>query len=159
MTPQEIELEKLKLERDRLELERHRANFELYAAQVSAHGNDVEAQRANMEAVIKFAEIAIRSLLLLNGAAAIAILSFASNAAGRGFPVPFRSAVLVLGWGAALSVLTAGLSYVSQSVISEAKTPWIEKWGGGGLRVFAVFTAFLSLGAFLCGIYLAARAV
>ena len=78
-----IELERYRAETDRLRatldeerlaLERHRADLDRYRAQLEFQNSQ---RRPMFEAVIRFAEMTVRSLLILNGVAALALLTFA----------------------------------------------------------------------------------
>lgn len=121
------------------------------------------ATRGKMfDATIRFAEITIRSLLLLNGGAAVALLAFAGNAKQSGLPdeqlSAYASAVQMFGWGALLSVGVAALAYLAQLFFTEmsARKPHPA---GIVLRCAAIFMAFVSLGLFGCGTYKASQAI
>jgi hypothetical protein len=68
--------------------------------------------------------MAVRSLLILNGGAALGLITFASNSAAhpiaQSHALDLKWTVGSFGLGAALSVLTAGLSYLAQSNYSYA---------------------------------------
>ena len=147
----DVEIARLELERERLALERDRTNLEIQRLQV-------EALRPGIDAVIRFAEIGIRSLLILNGGAALALLSFASSASSRNEPVTFKTSLCAFGAGAALSVLTAGLSYAAQSAYNrEARRPVPDQFIGGWLRNIAFVCGLIALGAFVVGMISAAQ--
>jgi len=86
-----------------------------------------------MEAVIKFADLTVRSLLILNGGAALAVLSFAANKAGSNSALAWS--VWYFGVGAACSVATAALSYFGQSFFSHDRDS-IGCWFQGSAIVF-----------------------
>ena len=69
MSPTELETARLAIEEARLEVERQRLAVEQQRIRV-------EAYTPGLEGIIKFAEICIRSLLILNGGSALALLSF-----------------------------------------------------------------------------------
>jgi hypothetical protein len=150
-TPTDIEIARLQLEQERLALERERSALERARLQV-------EMIRPGIDAVIRFAEIGIRSLLILNGGAALALLSFASSASSRNEPVTFKASICAFGAGAALSVLTAGLSYASQSAYnSEARKPAPDHIMGVWLRNISFFCGLTALGMFVVGVVLASK--
>ena len=129
--------------------------LEMYRADLDRYKAQVEAQKPNREAVIKFAELAIRSLLLLTGGAAVALLAFAGH---RDVP-NLATAIELFGWAASGAVLTAGASYLAQVFITEYDHGTWACWFGDALRVVAVVIWFVSLSLFMYGIYAAAGAV
>lgn len=142
----DLEREKLAIDRARLEYEPKRLKYEATAklAQVSA------------EATIKYSEMAIRSLLILNGGAALAVLTFAGNSSKAGGSMTLSQSVLFFGSGAALSVLTAGLSYIAQSFFSWSfsQSDPVKGWRSFCGRVAqgaAVVAALASLVVFVLG--------
>ncbi|PPC85840.1 MAG: hypothetical protein CTY39_06285, partial [Hyphomicrobium sp.] len=66
---------------------------------------------ASFDAAMRFADLAIKSLLILCGGAAVALLSFAGTRASTGQESldAYAAAVMLFGWSAAGAVLTAGL--------------------------------------------------
>jgi len=122
--------------------------------------DDNDAQRiASHESTIKFAEIAIQSLLFLSGGAAVALLTFAGDQ--KTGLEQYAWAVSLFGWAAAGAVLTAGLSYLSQALFCAAidyKSVRLY-WIGEAFRALGVILWFASLGTFLCGVGSAADAV
>jgi hypothetical protein len=79
-----------------------------------------EALITSHASTIKFAELAIKSLLILNGGAAIAVLSFAGAQLKSGSLAieAYSSGMQTFGFGAGLAVLTAGTSYLAQHFFS-----------------------------------------
>jgi hypothetical protein len=125
---------------------------------------DAEAKhdfgRASFDATIRFAEMAVRSLLILNGGAALGLLTFAGNAASRATDAPnFRWAIVAFGVGAATSVLTSGSSYFSQWFYSWANATDKGVRAGYFFNALAVVFAVAGLVAFGAGIYFAAAAM
>ena len=141
MTDTELERARLALDQERIKLDHYRVEMERY--------------RPGFEATIRFADIAIRSLLILNGGAALALLTFAGNAASRGQQISFEWSLLAFGIGAAFSVATAGFSYLSQSLYTEgeAGTPYARL--GLSMRLVAFAIGFVAWLLFLVGIGLA----
>ncbi len=136
-------------EAHRLELDR--AKLETEKAKLQS-----EAARPSFDAVIRFAELAIRSLLLLSGGAAVALLSFAGNrgATGKESLDAYAWAVMLFGGSASGSVLTAGLSYLGQSCFTADHDKL-----GTLLRWIAIITWLGSLSAFGVGVKAASNAV
>ena len=106
---------------------------------------------------MRFAELSVRSLLVLNGGAALALIAFAANAATRaddatGFLAAYVDAIWAFGLGACLAVLVAGLAYLSQTLMVEAEHGKIWNKIGHGLRIVAVVIWLASLTLFVVGI-------
>ncbi|MFN0219513.1 MAG: hypothetical protein ACKVP4_11950 [Hyphomicrobium sp.] len=132
---------------------------ERYNAITARHNSQAEIWKSGFEAVIKFAELAIKSLLILCGGAAVAVLSFAGS---RGLTAQvsldaYASAVAFFGIAAGGAVFTAGLSYLAQSGINAPETTW-EKLGNA-LRFLAISVWFVSLASFGYGVWHASEAV
>ena len=126
-------------EERRLRLEEQRRQFETW--------------QTPFEAMIRFADITIRSLLLLDGGSALALLSFAGSAASHGDRVRFVPSLVAFGIGAALSVLTAFLAYLTQIAHAERDDGGVS---AGRRRLAAIVCAFCALAAFCVGMGLAA---
>jgi len=111
---------------------------EIAAAQLHSSAN-IDAKM--LEGVFNFAVTALKMLLLINGAAAIAIIAYLGRT-----PPPSNGVSQIINsmsyfaYGAGLSVLTALIAYLAQVVFTEgfsipAETH--EKWGAG-LRLLIV---------------------
>lgn len=135
-------------------LDRHRYDLERFKV-------EADAAKPALEGVIKFAELAIRSLLLLTGGAALAVLTFAGDRwpSNPDAVAAYACAVQLFGYSALAAVAVSGMAYLSQVLLTEdgPGSPK-EKWGHR-LRVFCVFVWFGSLGAFGWGVHVAAKAV
>ncbi len=149
MTAVDPNIVRVQVEAYRAEIERHRADVERWRAE---NQRQLDGWRPAFEAVIRFADITIRSLLLLNGGSALALLSFAGNAASHGDRLRFVPSLIAFGVGAALSVLTAGLAYLAQNTFVEFQRERLADW----IRWVAVACAFAALGAFCAGMGFAA---
>ncbi len=109
--------------------------------------------------MFRFAELAVRSLLLLNGGAALAVITFASSSIGSATPAAAKllgALIYLFDTGAALSLVTAGAAYLSQLCFTEFNdNPTIEWYRGGGFRIIGIVAFFLGLAAFVAGIHTA----
>lgn len=78
-----------------------------YNAITERHKADVDAWKSGFDAVITFAELAVKSLLLLCGGAAVALLSFAGNrgATGQASLDAYATAVALFGGAAGVQSL------------------------------------------------------
>lgn len=151
-------------ETPRLSEARWRAQFEANLAHWSVEHEakmekwraDFEVSKMGFEAITTFSSITIRSLLILNGAAAIAILTFVGDQSKSvaGFNVkPWLPAFEVFGWGTFLAVLCSALTYLSQVFIHEPDNVKVKSYLGEPLRWLAVLAGAGSLFAFICGLY------
>jgi hypothetical protein len=115
--------------------------------------------KESFEATMRFAELAVRSLLILNGGAALGLLTFASNQSKNGAPpINYADAVWLFGIGAALSVLTAGFAYVAQYFFTHESDDWKEKVAIG-FQLAAVAAWLFSMALFVCGVRAAVAVV
>ena len=101
--------------------------------------------------------------MLVNGAAAIAVLAFlgsiwAGNAKeGQAAAIKLAPALEWFVWGVGLGVLTAGLAYLAQVTFLELPKPKDGKgknWAmiiGGSLRLGAIVAAFAGIAMFAMG--------
>lgn len=107
------------------------------------------------KAAITFGQGAIRSLILVNGAAAIAVMTFIGNfkAEKEEISSALPNALLSFALGVALAALLAGFAYIVQYlyVNSRGRT---SKWAVF-LHLVSLGFAAGSLGLFVCGLFLA----
>lgn len=132
----------------------------------------VIAYRAGKAAVAALAVLALRSLILANGAAVIAILTFLGHMAREGSPSQLAKVMVpALHWflgGVTLGMVAAALAYLSQVFFTElpatheavteeaeAKTKAKDHPAGTWTRIGAVLLAFGSLASFVVGSYAA----
>lgn len=115
----------------------------------------------SLEAVFKFAELAIRGIILINGGAALALLAFFGHAVSattnNASEMPIKLDVAVklmpsMGWfltGTSAGVITAMLAYFSQGFF----TGYNEKGNQRGtiIQIIAIFVAFVGIAAFCYG--------
>jgi hypothetical protein len=144
------------LDQERLALERHRADMDRYRAQLDAEGSQ---RRSMSEAIVRFAEMAVRSLLILNGASALALLVFVGNAGARAGSLNLKPALVAFGAGAVFSVVTAAFFYVAQSSYAVSDGQDRSYQLGQSFRYAAMTCAFFGLVAFFVGIGLSATAI
>ena len=179
MDPSEQEREQFKAQLQ-AELESHKAAlqqgvkaYEATLANSLAHWTETETrnrqawlalaehQRASFRAVIDFASLGIRSLILVNGGAIIGILTFLGNlwtkddAAAKATAAAVAPALSFFIIGLTLALATSLLAYVAQvgftEFVREGKPPlWAVISRIAGL-LFAIFSAAsMAVGAALC---------
>lgn len=148
--PVSLDERRLAIEERRLDLEERKVSIEQARLEYRPKELNYEAHSkthiASWESVIKFAEMTIRSLLILNGGAAIAVLTFAGNAAKSASEVFLANSVVYFGIGAALSVVTAGLAYLAQFLFTN-----LFERTGRAFQYAAIAATVGSLLAFGCG--------
>jgi hypothetical protein len=144
------------LDQDRLALERHRAELDRYRAQLDL---ERDQRRPMFEAVIRFAEMTVRSLLILNVASALGLIALVSNATGRAGSLNLRPALIAFGAGATLAVVTAAFSYVAQSSFAVSEGQDAPHQLGQSFKYAAMICAVSSLVAFFAGVGMAALAL
>lgn len=134
--------------------------------------NRDHAFRTN-EAAVNSANLALRTILIVNGGAAIALLTFIGGLVSNGkLPVGDRLIVVTaplnyFAWGVALATLSMALGYftnfsatsIAVALKATWKHPYLEetkesqKWRRLYMTsiLLAIGTAFGSLGLFICG--------
>jgi hypothetical protein len=151
-----LEQKRLKLDQEKLKFERHRLTLDDYKTTLDRFKAEVDAQKPYVEGVMRFAELAVRSLLILNGGAALALLAFAGNTAARGgIDLLGRVApvITIFSIGAALGVTTACGAYLAQALFMEAKTNPRLQIVAMGFRYASVLCGCISLMLFLWGMH------
>lgn len=145
------------------------------------HDREIEFARESNQAAIGNANIALRTLVLVNGGAAVAILAFLGGIVEtdtNAFLEDVEQAtapVVSFAWGVALATLGIGLAYFTNYCITTSiwarqhiyEHPYVEvtersrRWEKWGIffQVFAVISALASLGCFLMGMYTVRTAV
>jgi hypothetical protein len=128
-----------------------------------SYQTQVDMAKLSHSSTIRFAEITVQSLLILNGGAAVAMSALlgASFKDGK-IGIPFdqvSNSILALGLGAVFAVLVPGLAYLAQSCYSEQIQLPVEKqqdshfrFGGNMFRVLAVGAAVMSMLFFVIGL-------
>jgi len=159
---------KIKLEEEKLKLDQERLRFDVQVQNqrlvYEFHKLLYDANRPHTEAAFKFADAAIRSLLILNGGAALAVISFAVHAQNTATIAGFSEVVLYFGSGAALAVACAGLSYLAQNLyLDEARivqeeeklTTWTKTRhvAGHTVKIAAILALVFGLSLFVAGVW------
>lgn len=130
------------------ELERYKAELDQYT-EATRHAN---AQRIEMfKSVIMAGQNTIRSMTVINGGAAVAMLAFLGHLAeisSSSIPA-FANSLLPFVLGTLFAGLVSGSTYLSQWFYG-GQTKGRERIGFG-FNILAIVLGLLSFGAFLCG--------
>lgn len=139
------------------------------------HDKQTEFARGSNEAAINNANIALRTLVLINGGAAVSVLAFLggiveANTSGLIDDLDRMTwPVVWFAWGVALATLGISLAYVTNYCITSSiwsrehkyqhpfvdETPKSQSWTKWAIcfQVLALTSAFSSLGCFITGMY------
>jgi endonuclease YncB( thermonuclease family) len=149
--------EQIRVEDRKDELDRNRLHYEVTNAFFR------EQQVVVLGAVMNFATIAIRSLLLINGGALVALLTLTGGvwsrapAEGKQLVLTLHEGLLAFGGGVIACLLTSFSSYIAQSAFAHAGTEEGRvKRLGLWFQATGVIFGFLSLVAFIYGAWSAA---
>lgn len=139
-------------------IEQYRLAVESYKLELDRYKAENDASKPAVEGIFKFAELTLRSLLILNGGSALGLLTFAASSFKNGGSTSLQLGppLLCFGAGAALSVCTAGISYLAQVAFVEFADKDGRSQVGRWLRRLAILTATASLAAFAGGMLLSA---
>jgi len=151
MTNDEIQQALPDIDRARLALEHHRSELDRYRAELDRFRIDMEARRPVYDGAIRFAEMTIRSLLILNGGATLGLFTIAGNADKLGLKPKVDDLswmAIAFGAGAALAVITAFMAYVTQILYIEITPDERANRIGNRCRYVAVFAGVLSMVCF-----------
>ncbi|MEM7212391.1 MAG: hypothetical protein AAF479_10945 [Pseudomonadota bacterium] len=141
----------------------------------NAHKNAYEAANKSNLAQIENANIALKSIFLLNGGAAVAMIAFLGSAVGTdNLPDGIRlslvfAPIVYFGWGVALAAIATVIAYSANSCITRSlygydldwTHPYVhendesrlyKKWGEG-LIVIGFLTVLASIALFTIGVY------
>jgi hypothetical protein len=136
-----------------LEVERYRALLEgSNAHEERVHAWNLEGFRQ----VISLGQSALKSLMLINGGAAVALLAFLGNLLAQKLAIPllpFADSMRSFVSGVALSAAAYGLTYFSQLCYDNSGKSW--QVTGRVLHVLTSLVAAAALAAFLWGSSLA----
>ena len=158
---QERELEKFKVELQK-QLEIHKAELDAHYDHWRMNSEfqsrtDVEMFRG----LIAFALAALKSIIIINGAAAVAILALLASVWGkdamvaRDMAAAIKPAMLLFVVGVAAGSFATALAYLTQVVFLETKMLKL----GATFRVLALLAGFASLAAFGFGAVLTVNAL
>jgi predicted cobalt transporter CbtA len=92
-----------------------------------AHANIEEFRRSVNEAAIKTGELALRTAILINGGAAIALLGFVGSLP-KEHKAAFASTLIWFAAGVALGALGIGLAYFTNYLTAGVATSMIRSW-------------------------------
>jgi len=106
----------------------------------------------NLKGAITLADSGIKSLILVNGAADVGLLTFMGN--GKAYPVGLRHALVSFAVGVFMATVCAIFAYGAQRCVATGSGTKVEAW----LTIPGVIFALLSAVAFGLGVYLAATA-
>jgi hypothetical protein len=116
-------------------------------------------QRTNLRGAIDFGILTIRSLILVNGAGAVGLLTFYGNAAAKGAaPVNvgfLTTAIILFGFGVFFAITCSLAAYLSQLAVGAVTGP---KRLEAPVRIVAIVCGAVSASLFLAGIIIAAMA-
>lgn len=145
----------LSSELDRIVSETDASNEHLWRKYHSRYELWRETRLELTRAVIAFGQGAIRTLILINGGAAIAVLAFIGNYKNEdlGLFGYLSSSLLSFCLGVAAAALVAGFSYVTQ-FLCDGSSGKVSRLGVF-FHILAVVFAVISLGLFILGIMVA----
>jgi hypothetical protein len=122
-------------------------------------------QRYNIDQAIRYSIEAVKSVLLMNGAAAIALLAFMGANAGKEDPLLevsielFKLALMCFGGGASLCALTFLFAYIAQLFFAGINSSETHVWPANLFRLLAIISLVAAIVMFGVGVYLAAEAL
>ena len=122
-------------------------------------------QRYNIDQAIKYSIEAVKSVLLMNGAAAIALLAFMGANAGKEDPLVevsielFKLALMCFGGGASLCALTFLFAYIAQLFFAGINSSETHVWPANLFRLLAMICLVSAIVMFGVGVYVAAEAL
>lgn len=134
-------LEKIKIEtRNHFELEKQKREVD-HACALAKYNADREGQRHHFDAAVTLAGHALKSAMLINGGAAVGMLTFIGHELQ--LPKPSRStfafSLLLYVLGILFAAIATGLSYLAQHNFMEDGSCW-------GLKILRSF----AIGAIIC---------
>lgn len=140
---------------DSPEVEPTPAAIEQYKAEMQSRNEyNKQVHESNLEmfrSVITSGQNAIKSSLLLNGGAAVAMLAFIANIARDKAEraAYFAPSIEPFAYGALAIVMTSGLTYLGQSCLAEAKMHKLGRW----LQGACIFFGIVSYVCFVWGLW------
>ena len=131
---------------------------ELHAPQQNSGTARADTVDPSADTIVRFTDTSVKSLLLMNGGAAIALLTFTGHAE-KAVSAAVAPALSSLGWGAALAVVAGAAAFVGQAIRQPKEDTFAADCYGGSLRVVALTAGLVSTGAFLHAMTIASRAL
>ena len=135
------------METQRLSLEKFKLELDRYKADLDAHQIRVDKWSTGFNGIMALGTLGIKSLILVNGAAVISLLTFIGNRAKIQTPECFTWAFGAYLVGIALALVCVLMAYIFQVIEIEFDKKRLSHW----LRIAAVIFAVLSLLAFVSG--------
>lgn len=118
----------------------------------SRHKAQLETDLEVFRAVFVYGQAALKTTILINGGAAIAVMAFLARYIGVENQVAnmqfFLYALLVFGFGVLLGAVTTGFTYLTQSFFAHRKDKL-----GFSFQVLSLILGLLSLSAFGLGVW------
>lgn len=159
MATSDDETNRYRLDARRLRLDFRKQEDERRKLDVEERKIENERIKASFDASIRFAEHTLRSLILLNGGAAVSLITFASKESSivgtkisAHASTTFTGAV-VFAVGAAMAVLSMAVSYLAQHQYTYEILEKRVRWTGNAFRATAIVLAIGSMGLFIYGVY------
>lgn len=123
-----------------------------------------DEEKMLFEAVISFSHLAIKTLTLLNGGAAVALLAFSGHLASKksvNFSIfeKLSHSILLFGCGAGLAFVTAAFTYLAQHQFHRVNHNTFYRRTGIGFQLAAIISALSGLICFGFGLYLASKSI
>jgi len=135
------------VEIQRLNLEKFKVDLDRYKADLDAHKIKVDEWSTGFNGIMALSTLGIKSLILVNGAAVISLLTFIGNRAKVVTPECFVWAFGTYLVGIALALVCVLLAYIFQVTELETERKKLAHY----LRIAAVITAILSMLSFIGG--------
>jgi hypothetical protein len=120
-----------------------------------------DSWKANHEATVASGTLAIRTMLLINGGAVLAVLGFIGGIAGQGRVCSrdlnqIAASLTPFGLGVVFVALATAMAYLAnRAILATVGVPptTLRNWRSGILQVLAALSVVLSLVAFMCGLF------
>ncbi|MBL0320109.1 MAG: hypothetical protein IPP74_12600 [Alphaproteobacteria bacterium] len=153
----DMEKQRIELERYKVDLDRYKVDLDRYKAELDVRKIEVDIWSVGFNGILTFATLGIKSLILINGAAVISLLTFVGNLiqkvklSSHSLYDSLTSYLL----GISMAMICLFLAYIFQIMEVEKKKKSI--WPAI-IRIIAVIAALVSLGFFIYGSFKATEA-
>ncbi len=126
--------------------------------------NFEEFQMVN-EKAIDTSNIVLKSALLINGGAAVAVLGFVASIVKDNGDLAallegVANALMYFAWGVAAAVIALALAYLTHYTMlvvlnkrTEGKSSWLSRFVNGSFHVLAFLASLSAIGLFVLGAY------